>query len=404
MKKRVLIIEPIGSGIALVEAAISMQWDCYLLSHNKKDRELPNILSVEKSTIIEVDTNDIRSVLEKLSLLDFVFDAVLPGNEYYVALSIKIAKFLNLTTLPDQLIEIAHDKLSMRKHLEEYSIRSVWFKEIYNIQEIKENDFDFPCVIKPKASAGSFHVNKANNLEELKGFYLEAQNDEHKELGHGIDEVMIVEEYLMPPEYSLEGFFSQKKFIVASLTKKFLSLEPCFVEMGHVTPAYDIDEEMFTSIKSYIEEALLTTKVDVGVVHAEIRFNKNNLPVIVEIAFRLPGDHIVELIKMSKGIDLAQAMLCSYTNLEYSFKDIKCSQKIYSGISFFDPVEITQLSSNEIEKKIEILKSRKSVVSYVLKKPSSKTLKDYRDRCGYVIVSSESLEDTLETMNIGWGR
>jgi hypothetical protein len=38
----ILIIEPIGSGAILVDTAIKMGWNCFLLSYNKSDRILPN--------------------------------------------------------------------------------------------------------------------------------------------------------------------------------------------------------------------------------------------------------------------------------------------------------------------------------------------------------------------------
>ena len=39
---KVLILEPIGSGAALVNSALELGWDCYILSYNKSDRRLPN--------------------------------------------------------------------------------------------------------------------------------------------------------------------------------------------------------------------------------------------------------------------------------------------------------------------------------------------------------------------------
>ena len=66
--------------------------------------------------------------------------------------------------------------------------------------------------------------------------------------------------------------------------------------------------------------------------HCEIRFNKDLLPVLVEIAFRLPGDKIVDLIKLSSNIDLSKAMLLSYAGLPYVTEVFK--NKMFAGVAF----------------------------------------------------------------------
>ncbi|PIT08187.1 hypothetical protein BGI40_06865 [Snodgrassella communis] len=85
---------------------------------------------------------------------------------------------------------------------------------------------------------------------------------------------MLIEEYLHGPEYSVEGYFTQEQFYLASITKKFLSEEPYFVEIGHLTPSYDLSQKQQETIENYINLILSALKVKIGVIHAEIRFNK----------------------------------------------------------------------------------------------------------------------------------
>lgn len=388
----ILIIEPIGSGAALVNAALDMNWNCYLLSYNQSDRKLPEHSEWSRCNLIEIDTNDDDEVIKYLKKLNLKLDIIVSGNEYYVPLAIKLAKIFNLPRLPDELINISHDKLQMRKYLQDLGIRNPWFKTISNINDIKKQSWIFPCVIKPKSSAGSFHVNKVNNINELEYYYELSQTDSHKELGHKIGNEMLIEEYLNPPEYSVEGFFSEGIFHLSSITKKFLSQEPYFVEIGHVTPSYDLSARQNQRIVEYIEHIINTLHINIGVIHAEIRFDKDDNPVLVEIAFRLPGDKIVDLIKISRNIDLAQAMLCSYANIPY--KPEYNTEKIYAGVGF--------LYNYKTEKDLNFLSSQDEYVSGFITKNSSNNLRDYRDRNGFFIFKSKEITNLLNKLDIIW--
>ncbi|GAB1670947.1 ATP-grasp domain-containing protein [Mannheimia haemolytica] len=388
----ILILEPIGSGAALVNAALDMNWNCYLLSYNQSDRKLPEHSEWRTCQLIEVDTNNDDEVIKYLNKLNLKFDVIVSGNEYYVPLSIKLAKIFNLNRLPDELINISHNKLEMRKHLQNLGIRNPWFKTISNKDEIKKQNWIFPCVIKPKDCAGSFHVNKVNNISELEYYYELSQENSHKELGHTIGNEMLIEEYLNPPEYSVEGYFSDGIFHLSSITKKFLSQEPYFVEIGHITPSYDLSDRQNQSIIEYIKHIINALHVNIGVIHAEIRFDMDNNPVLVEIAFRLPGDRIVDLIKISKNIDLAKAMLCSYANIPY--KPECNTEKTYAGIGF--------LYNFKTKKDLDFLLSQDDYVYSFITKNTNNNLKDYRDRNGFFIFKSKEVSNLLNKLELVW--
>lgn len=365
---KVLILEPIGSGAALVNSALELGWDCYILSYNKSDRRLPNEDAWKKCTILEVDTNKTDAVFDLLDNLNIVFDVIVSGNEYYVPLSIILADKYKVIGLPYDMLHIVHDKLKMREFLTNKNIRNPWFTTVSNVSDIKLNkQIHYPCIIKPKAAAGSYHVNKANNEQELIMYYNLIKNEKHKELDHELGSEALVEEYLELPEYSVEGYYSNQELHIVSITKKFLSDEPYFVEIGHMTPFSDLSERRVDEIKSYVEDILLATNVSCGVFHCEIRFNKDLLPVLVEIAFRLPGDKIVDLIKLSSNIDLSKAMLLSYAGLPYVTEVFK--NKRYAGVAFYH----------------------------------DKThLQDYRHRKGYEIIVDNDEEKVLNKMKKIW--
>jgi biotin carboxylase len=390
----ILIIEPIGSGAILVDTAVEMGWNCFLLSYNKSDRILPNNPTWQMCSIIEADTNNKTEVIDTLNKRDYKFDIIVSGNEYYVPLSIELSIQYGLRTLPKNLIHISHDKSLMRAYLKELKLDNIWFDSISGNDDIHTKSIEYPCIIKPKNAAGSFHVNKANNIQELEFYYNLAQQEQHKELDNNIGKEMLIEEYLHGPEYSVEGYFTEEQFYLASITKKFLSEEPYFVEIGHLTPSYDLSQKQQETIENYINLILSALKVKIGVIHAEIRFNKNNQPSLVEIAFRLPGDKIVDLIKLSRNIDLAKAMLCSYANIPYKPKVNK--DNTYSCIAFF--------YNRKSEKEILEIKNKKEFISnHINKNIQRKSLTDYRDRNGYFIFTSQDYSMLLNNMKQVWG-
>lgn len=367
---KVLIVEPIGSGAALVNAAVELGWDCYILSYNKDDRKLPITETWKNCKILEIDTNDEHSVISYLNTLSIKFDVIVSGNEYYVPLTIQLTNHYNIIGLPKELEKIAHNKLEMRKFLKEKGIRSPWFTSVSNVNELEHNKtITFPCIIKPKEAAGSYHVNKAYTKEELITYYLSIQNETHKELSHTLGSEVLIEEYLEQPEYSVEGYFSLEKLHFVSITKKFLSKEPYFVEIGHITPTTEISIQQKDLILNYVRDILEATGVKYGVFHCEIRFNNEHLPTLVEIAYRLPGDRIVDLINISYNIDLAKAMLLSYAGLPYN--PPPNSNTIFAGIAFYH---------------------------------DNTNLKDYRDRKGFEIIKNVDEHMVLSQLQQIWNK
>jgi len=57
-------------------------------------------------------------------------------------------------------------------------------------------------------------------------------------------------------------------------------------------------------------------QLNIGPFHLEVRVTAQGQPVAIELAARLPGDNIVELIKRACGIDLALETLCEYLGID----------------------------------------------------------------------------------------
>ena len=305
--KHVVIFEPIGSGASLVLAARKLGHDVTVVSLNDRDRRLPDPVLDNLNHLVEQDSNAQEAtvaVLEELHRRKKI-DAVIAGNEYYVPLVARIAQCLSLPGLDPERALALRNKHEMRKLLHQNAVRVPSFRLISSAEDISDlASSAFPLVLKPLAATGSFHVTKVTGPDELLQAYRRAQAEQHRELDHDIGRSMLLEEYLCGPEYSLEGYISDAGPVVLSITEKILGAEPNFVECGHIVRAPQQTPE-HRALQDYLAVVIRALSLDLGVFHAELRWNRAGEPVLVEIAARLPGDRLVELIALAGGDDLA---------------------------------------------------------------------------------------------------
>ena len=89
-----LIIQPAFSCLALLPAAKALGHNVTVMTANVGDRIIPLEFASFINQSIVVDTNDYEAILESLPR-DVEFDAVIPGSEYHVVLSAKLADKLS---------------------------------------------------------------------------------------------------------------------------------------------------------------------------------------------------------------------------------------------------------------------------------------------------------------------
>ncbi|MCY1375157.1 hypothetical protein D9M69_625490 [compost metagenome] len=78
------------------------------------------------------------------------------------------------------------------------------------------------------------------------------------------------------------------------------------------------DGQFSEHVFDYAAKVIQTLELNIGPFHLELRVTPQGKAVAIELAARLPGDNIVELIKLATNFDLAQAVLSEYLDLPYS--------------------------------------------------------------------------------------
>jgi biotin carboxylase len=332
----ILILEPSTSGFQLLPTAYSMGLKIFVLSANQDERIIPAEYNKYIFEKIDVDTNNFSAICQAALKLHekYQLSAIIPGFEIYVSLAARLAQFLKLPGVSVETGEALRNKAKMRDKLAEKNVRIPKYKRLDSANHIKDiaSYIGFPCVIKPIDQSGSVHVAKLNNISELTAAYSAMCNDPWTEMNKGIGTTAIVEEYVEGEEFSVEGYISENTIHIVSITKKFLTPEPLFIEMGHIVPA-NITQATQEIIQAYTREVVTALNINLGVFHAELRVSKNG-PVLMEIAGRLPGCRICDLILLAKNINLYEVMIKSHLN--WAINTVPTENLQYAGMCYFD--------------------------------------------------------------------
>lgn len=247
--------------------------------------------------------------------------------------------------------------------------------------------FSGDCVVKPVDESGSFGVKKCHDQAEM----MAAIND-IKELGLHISgykrvQRVLIEEYIGGEEFSAEfGWCPVAGWILIGYTKKIKSEEPYFVEIAHVFP-YRFSDALSERIYQVIVRSLDALGLKQCFAHVEFKIFEDNV-FIVEINPRLPGDMIVELVKRSSNIDLAQICHFSHALIPWGENFVNKNSR-YAAVAYFYPEHkgVVESVKIDIDPSLFWLKS--------LPRVSSGYLASSDDRLGCIIQVADTFDDAL---------
>ena len=234
-------------------------------------------------------------------------------------------KKLGLTGISYDTAVKATDKGEMIKAFEKAGVEHPWYYIITGSHKPLPKGITYPCITKPTDNAGSRGVMLVNSREELEAAL--AYSSENGRSG-----TVIVEEYMVGPEVSVEVIVWQGTPHVLQITDKLTTGAPHFVEMGHSQPSRlaQADQE---KIRDLACRAVKAVGIDNGPAHVEIMLTKDG-PKMVELGARMGGDCITtHLVPLSTGIDMIKATMDICLGLT---PDIEPKFQKGSAIRFFD--------------------------------------------------------------------
>ena len=292
-------------------------------------------------------------------------------------------KKLGLTGISYDTDVKANDKGEMIKAFEKVNVEHPWYYIIEDNTKPLPEGITYPCITKPTDNAGSRGVMLVNSREELEAAL--AYSSENGRSG-----TVIVEEYMVGPEVSVEVIVWQGVPHVLQITDKLTTGAPHFVEMGHSQPSRLAEEDQ-EKIRDLACRAVTAVGIDNGPAHVEIMLTKEG-PKMVELGARMGGDCITtHLVPLSTGVDMIKATMDICLG---QTPDIEPKFQKGSAIRFFDVPcgTITAIEGVEEAKAIPGVKEisfTKQVGDTVGQIGAS------GDRVGFVIAQANSAADAV---------
>ena len=214
-----------------------------------------------------------------------------------------IGAALGLPTTPAETYHLVMNKLAMRRRLAEAGVDDTRSCQVSSEAEIRAfaEEVGFPLICKPVSGAGSSGITRIDEPADI---------DRALAWGGAAASTMdvpelIVEQFHVGAEFSVESISEGGRHVVACITQKIVETDH-FVEVGHVLPA-PIDDERAKRIEVTVVDALTALGIADGVTHTEVIVTADAVRV-VETHLRPAGDEIPYMLARVTGVDLIDAV------------------------------------------------------------------------------------------------
>ncbi|MBU3107645.1 ATP-grasp domain-containing protein [Clostridium gasigenes] len=379
MKDRIVIIGASELQLPLIEKAKSKGYETHVFAwkagengERVADKFYP-ISITEKELICdvckEINPKGIVSIASDLAVVtvNYIADKLgLVGNSEYSTI-------------------VSTNKYEMRKALRLSNVNCPRFIKVKSEQECDCIGLTYPLIVKPVDRSGSRGIYKVLNNTQLKLAVINS-------LEQSFIKEVIVEEFIIGKEYSVEYISINGKHKFLALTEKVTTGAPNFIEVGHIQPA-NINKDILESIKINVEMSLDALDIKVGASHSEVLINEIDEVFIVEIGARMGGDCIgSDLVEISTGNDFVGMVI-----------DVACGSDI-SIKSFNEPrIGIVRyIFDNDDYELLQVLKkTNKEHIWRVseLTKIENKKIRDSSQRQGFFILNVPTNDRNISIFN-----
>ncbi|MDF9868651.1 biotin carboxylase [Streptomyces pratensis] len=227
---------------------------------------------------------------------------VVTWDEWNLVPTAHIARALGLPSNSVEVMRACRNKATARSLFAQHGVPSAASMKARTLLEagLATMTLGFPVVIKPAAFAGSIGVIRVDRPEELPAAFAFAAEGASRSRE---DTVVLVEEYLDGPEFSVECVTHRGETTAVAVTRKHLGPAPYFDETGHTVDATD---PLLTQLAPAAAAAVRALGITDGVQHVELRL-VDGQPRLIEVNARIGGDMIGHLVRLATGIDLPRA-------------------------------------------------------------------------------------------------
>ena len=387
-QKKMMILGASALQVPAIEKAKALGYRVILVDYD--ENAVGFALADEKLVVSTLDQEEVYRQAQRCQP-DVVITSTSDGP-------VRTAAYVNekLGKRPDLSYEnalCATIKNKMRDRLKKYGvpIPRYYVTEDYAAFSDAVDRLDGHCIVKPADNAGSRGVvllECERPSQELKKKTYEYSKNNSR------NGTVLVEEYMQGPEVSVEAIVVDGEPHILTITDKYITPPPYFVELAHCEPS-QLDGKTQEQIRQVAAQAIKAIGIENAPAHVEIKVTEEG-PKIVELAARLGGDFITsKLVPLSTGIDMVGASVILATGKK---PELEPKWQHGAAIHFIHAPEETQGALAGITVP-ETLYGKEGVEEIVIyKKPGDAVCgtRSSNDRLGHVITVGATVEEAMK--------
>ena len=316
-------------------------------------------------------------------------DAVVSIASDLAAITVnRVANALKLPSNPPETAIIATNKYEMRRALRQAGIPVPAFMKAGPGDDLSPiRQMCFPLIVKPTDRSGSRGVTRILSFSEAEAAIRGAAEE-------SFEKKAIIEEYIEGKEYSCECISQGGIHHLLSITKKYTTGEPHFIETGHLEPA-GLEAETTEQVREQVFRALDALHVTTGASHSEFRIMPDRGDVrLIEIGARMGGDCIgSDLVPLTTGIDYVANVIRAAAGEPLALtagETFPCAAVRY----IFDQKDLAHYRSVAGQYPENLVRHSE------IHCPEGKTVKDSAGRCGFYIVTGKTAEEACSIADL----
>jgi glutathione synthase/RimK-type ligase-like ATP-grasp enzyme len=225
-------------------------------------------------------------------------DRIVALDEYDIENVATLREHLRLPGMGQTATRFFRDKLAMRMKIDENGILVPPFTGVFNYDRVREymDRVPPPWVLKPRTEAGAMGIKKINNSEELWRWFDQLGDQQSS---------FLLEQFIPGDVFHVDSIIWDGEILYASSQQ--YGQPPMSVAHGggvFTTRTLPADSDEAIALQKMNAQVIQALGMYRGVTHAEyIRAHEDGRYYFLEIAGRVGGAHISDLIEAASGIN-----------------------------------------------------------------------------------------------------
>lgn len=228
----------------------------------------------------------------------YAIDKIVPLDDYDVETAASLREHLRVSGMGESTSRYFRDKLAMRMKAQEAGLNVPAFSAVFHYAHLQDfmNKIPPPWLLKPRSEAGAMGIKRVNNQQEVWD-WLNKLGDEQS--------FFLIEQFIYGEVFHVDSIVWEGQVLFAAPHQ--YGRPP--INVAHdggvfVTRSLPPDHKDAQQLLDFNEKLLKAFGLVRGVTHAEYIKGKDGRFYFVEVAARVGGANIEQLVEASSGINL----------------------------------------------------------------------------------------------------